>query len=305
VHRFIIPDTVRVDSGVESGSEVQIHYDPMLAKVIAHGPDRATARRSLASALRAAQIHGVTTNRELLVRVLEDEAFATGSTDTGFLDRRDPVALSAPLPEPRQIEQMVLAASIAGERGRRADAGVLSSLPSGYRNNPSQLTVDTYRHGERTVRLGYRILNDAVTVEIDGEPRDEATIMSADRTSVRLRSGGVDQTFDVHQVAEHMWVDGPAGGIALQRMRRLPAPDRSLEPGSLLSPMPGKVVRVLTEPGAEVGAGVPLVVVEAMKMEHTIAAPYDGVVTSVPVAEGDQVVAGTLLLVVEPDAKEA
>ncbi len=300
VHRFTMPDTVRVDSGVESGSQVQVHYDPLLAKVIAHGPDRASARRTLATALRSAQIHGVTTNRELLVRVLEDEEFAAGSTDTGFLERRDPVALSASLAHPREVEMMLLAASIAGERARRASATVLASLPSGYRNNPSQLTIDTYRVGNRDVRLGYRITGDSVRVEIDGEARDEVTIMAADAGRVRLRSGGVDETFEVHHVADRIWVDTALASVAMQKLRRLPVPERAVEPGSLLSPMPGKVVRVLTELGAEVASGVALVVVEAMKMEHTVAAPHNGVVASLPVAEGDQVEADQILAVVEP-----
>ena len=302
VHRFDIDDSVRVDSGVEAGTDVSIHYDPMLAKVIAHGPTRGDAIRTLALALRRARIHGVVTNRELLVRMLEHEDFAAGRTDTGLLERLDPVALSAPLAGPADADVMLLAASVASQRRRRGAAVAMRTLPSGYRNNPSQLTIDSYLLGDRTTRLGYRIGHESVEYAIDGEPRGAAAILAADSERVRLRIDGVDRTFTVAAYGSQIEIDGPSGSLSARLLPRLPEPEKRIEPGSLLSPMPGKVVRVAAAEGERVAAGAALVVVEAMKMEHTIASPHDGVVAAVPVVEGQQVSAEQILAIVEPEA---
>ena len=297
---FAIGEGVRVDSGVENGSEVSVFYDPMLAKVIAHGENRDIAARTLAKALRSARIHGVTTNRELLVRVLEDEAFLAGDIDTEFLTRLDATILGAPLASVGEIEAMALAASLAGQARRRQSAAVMATIPTGFRNNASQLNIDTYRFDDRTLAVGYRIQGEVVTVQIDGENRPEAILLSTGPTSVRLRYAGLDQTFEVVTVDNDVLVDSATAGASFVRLPRLPVPEVHVDPGSLLSPMPGNVVRVEAAVGDTIKAGTPLVIVEAMKMEHTVAAPHDGVVASLTVAPGDQVESDQVLAVVDP-----
>ncbi|HLX90013.1 MAG TPA: biotin carboxylase N-terminal domain-containing protein, partial [Acidimicrobiales bacterium] len=139
--RFELPEGpgLRVDSGVESGTEVSAHYDPMLAKVIAWAPTRAEAARRLAGALAGACIHGVTTNRDLLVRILRHDEFLRGDIDTAFLERHDPAELGAPLAGPDGTRLHALAAALAGQAERRATAPVLGAMPSGWRNNPAGL----------------------------------------------------------------------------------------------------------------------------------------------------------------------
>ncbi|WP_296151611.1 biotin carboxylase N-terminal domain-containing protein, partial [Pseudonocardia sp. SCN 73-27] len=133
LHSFTIPsgDGIRVDTGFVDGSVVSPHYDPMLAKVIAHGPTRTDAARALARALAGARIHGVTTNRDLLVGILREEEFLAGGTDTGYLTRHDPAALGAPA---GGVARHASAAALAAQATNRAGARVLATFPSGWRN---------------------------------------------------------------------------------------------------------------------------------------------------------------------------
>ncbi len=119
---------------MESGAEVGVHYDPMLAKVIAWAPARAAAARRLAAALRGARIHGLTTNRDLLVRILEEPGFLDGDTDTGYLDRIGLDVLAAPLADEAAVHVSALAAALAQAAASRSGAVVLGGLPSGWRN---------------------------------------------------------------------------------------------------------------------------------------------------------------------------
>ncbi|HEY5096983.1 MAG TPA: biotin carboxylase N-terminal domain-containing protein, partial [Acidimicrobiales bacterium] len=151
-----LDSVVRVDSGVESGSVVSPHYDPMLAKIIVHGPTRAEANAALATTLARARIHGVTTNRDLLVRTLRHPAFVAGETDTGFFDRHGLKVLATPLTGPEGVRRHALAAALAAQAERRVGAAVQPSVPSGFRNNASALQEVAYTHGDEVVHVGYR-----------------------------------------------------------------------------------------------------------------------------------------------------
>ncbi len=299
LHRFAIPPVpgVRVDTGVADGSVVGTHYDPMLAKVIAHGATRADAARRLARALRTAQLHGVTTNRDLLVGILGEPEFLAGGTDTGYLTRHDPVTLVAQAP----VAPYAVAAALAAQAENRRDARVLGTLPSGWRNVASAPQCVGYSVGERTVEVGYRLGRDGLVVTVDGEPL-RARLLRAAPDAVELEVGGVRRCYSVHRVDGAAYVDGPDGSSTLVEVPRFADPDTLAHAGSLLAPMPGGVVRVLAAVGAVVTAGQPLVVLEAMKMEHTIVAPVDGTVTEVGVAPGDQVDTGQVLAVVDDGA---
>ena len=153
----VAPRGVRLDAGVEDGAVIGVHYDPMLAKVIAWAPSRAEACAVLARTLARARIHGLRTNRDLLVRVLGHPAFAVGDTDTGFLDRHGLDVLSAPLVGLADERLAAVAAALAGAAWRRASAAVLSDLPSGWRNGPAvwPSSVLTGPAGEHRVRYRF------------------------------------------------------------------------------------------------------------------------------------------------------
>jgi acetyl/propionyl-CoA carboxylase alpha subunit len=170
LHQFRIPrEGVRVDAGVYDGTEIGIHYDPMLAKVIALGRSRVEAAQRLAEALAGARIHGVQTNRSLLVRIMRHPEFLAGAIDTHFLQRHSPAELGAPLTDDACAGVHALAAALADQAARRTNAPVLGSLPSGWRNNPSQDQEIAYRRGGNTIEVGYRFTRDGVEAHIDGE----------------------------------------------------------------------------------------------------------------------------------------
>src|SRR6476661_1292058 len=156
--RFAVPDRpgIRLDAGVADGTPVGVSYDPMLAKVIAWAPARAEAAARLAAALAGATLHGLTTNRDLLVRSLRHPEFLAGRTDTGFFDRIGLDVLAAPLAGPEEVELAPLAAALAAAAARRRDAPVLGELPSGWRNVPSQFQRAAFEVGDETVEVGYR-----------------------------------------------------------------------------------------------------------------------------------------------------
>ncbi|KAF3466011.1 biotin carboxylase N-terminal domain-containing protein [Streptomyces sp. Tu 3180] len=277
LHRLAVPGAVRLDTGYTDGDDIGVHYDPLIAKVVAHAPTRTEAVRKLASALERAVIHGPVTNRDLLVRSLRHEEFAEGRTNTGFYDRHLP-ALTGPAPDPHAP----LAAALADAHGR--------SRFGGWRNVPSQPQTKRYATADGEHEVRYRHTR-------DGLAADGVQVVHADAGLVILDVDGVRRRYEVSRHGDRVYV----GATALTALPRFPDPTAQHAPGSLLAPMPGTVVRVaegLTE-GAAVTAGQPLLWLEAMKMQHRITAPVTGTLSALRAAPGQQVEVGALLAVVE------
>ncbi|CAN5216366.1 biotin carboxylase N-terminal domain-containing protein [soil metagenome] len=300
LHTFEIPGGagVRVDSGVESGSVVSPYYDAMLAKVLAHGATRAEASARLSAALAGARLHGVRTNRDLLVRALRSEDWLAGDVTTSFFDRNDPKELGAPLADEGAVRVHAAAAALGAAAGRRAGAPVLAGLPSGWRNLPSAQQTTSYALGDRELVIGYAHRRSDTVVQVDGVPLDGVVVRSASATAVDLEVGGVRRGVRLHTVGSTTWVDSPLGSTALVEVERYPEPGSGLAEEARVAPMPGTVVRVDVAEGDAVTAGQVLVVLEAMKMEHAVRSPLDGVVEQVAVFTGQQVESETLLAVV-------
>ncbi|MFI5586508.1 acetyl/propionyl/methylcrotonyl-CoA carboxylase subunit alpha [Amycolatopsis sp. NPDC051758] len=302
LHTFEVPDVdreftegagLRLDSGFESGSVVGVHYDPMLAKVITWAPTRAEAARRLAKALAASKIHGVVTNRDLLVNILRHEAFLAGETDTAFFDRHGLDTLAAPLATVDTERVSALAAALADAAGNRASATTQGRLPSGWRNVRSAGQRKVFTAGDREHEVVYSLTRDGLKAE-----GHHAELVTAEPGRVVLDVAGVRRTFDVARHDGVSYVDSALGAVALKAEPRFADPDAALAAGSLVAPMPGTVVRLAVQAGDPVKAGDPLLWLEAMKMEHRIAAPADGVVAELPVTVGQQVEVGTILAVV-------
>jgi propionyl-CoA carboxylase alpha chain len=306
LHRFEIGSDdpgVRVDSGVESGGVVSPHYDPMLAKVIVHAPSRTEAAATLSATLAGARIHGVTTNRDLLVRTLRHPAFLAGDTDTGFLERHGVKQLAAPLADDDAVRRHSVAAALAGQARRRDRASVQRSIPSGFRNNPSAPQRTAYDIGEATIDVAYRFDRSGRTlavVEVNGSPAEIDGAVATPEV-VTLTTGGVARRYLVDWVGPNAFVDGPDGASTFVEHEQFPISADQVAEGSAVAPMPGGVARVAVSVGDTVEAGQILVVLEAMKMEHAVHASAAGTVTEVDVAQGDQVETGRILVVVEPD----
>ncbi len=293
---------LRLDAGVVSGDEVTVHYDPMLAKVICWAPDREQAATVLAAALERARIHGLVTNRDLLVRVLRHPAFLAGQTDTAFFETHGLTGLAAPLAAEEAVQLSVLAAALSGAATRQQTARVLGGLPSGWRNVPSALRRARFDRlpggtGPSRFAAGYRL--DRTGLAVEG--RDDVRLVSMTPDEVRLEVAGVTLRFDVAAYAGLVCVDSGLGPVTLRPVPRFADPVSHVAVGSLLAPMPGMVTRLGVAMGEQVEAGQPLLWLEAMKMEHVISAPAAGIVMELPVTAGQQVEVGSVLAVVKTD----
>ncbi len=285
--RFEVPaeEGIRVDAGFETGSEVSTHYDAMLAKVIAHAPSRRAAARKLAGVLERARIHGVRTNRDQLVAVLRDERFLAGKVSTDLLPLVELVETSA--------GQAPAAAALALAERSREQRAVQQGIPTAFRNVVSQPQVTEFEDGARVGWWGGR----------DGYVLTDGAVVSASSSEVTLEQDGLRTTYAVSVVGDQVDVDWPGGHVALRRTPRFVDPADVVASGSLLAPMPGTVVSVAVEQGQQVEAGQPVLVLEAMKMQHTVRAPGPGTVTEIDVKPGAQVAAGEVLAVVEEETE--
>ncbi|WP_210582240.1 biotin carboxylase N-terminal domain-containing protein [Streptomyces sp. GESEQ-4] len=277
LHCLAVPDGIRLDTGYTDGDTIGVHYDPMLAKAVAHAPTRAEAIRTLAGALERAAVHGPPTNRDLLVRSLRHKEFTTARMDTGFYDRHLP-ELTAPTPDPHAP----LAAALADAHG--------ASRFGGFRNVPSQPHTKRYEMAGEEHEVHYR--HARAGLEADG-----VRVVHADARLVVLERDGVQRKFEVTRYGDEIFVNT----TALKALPRFPDPTTQHAPGSLLAPMPGTVVRVADglSVGAAVRAGEPLLWLEAMKMEHRVSAPTTGTLSALDVVPGQQVTVGQLLAVVD------
>ncbi|MFE2940248.1 biotin carboxylase N-terminal domain-containing protein [Streptomyces sp. NPDC059255] len=301
---------LRVDAGYAGGDTIGVHYDALIAKVIAWAPTRAAALRRLRDALRRARVHGPDTNRAVLVRSLEHPEVLAGRLDTGFYDRHL-AALTAPAPGAGERHAAVAAA--LADAAARSRGGAVPARLGGWRNVPSAPQTKTYGAHEiryRATRDGFVVENATEDAEVTAEGAEAAVegdgaagtvrVTSVSPSRVGLETGGVVTHFDVAAYGDEVHVDSATGSYRLRARPRFADPSRGAEPGSLLAPLPGTVVRVaegLAE-GVRVGAGQPVVWLEAMKMEHRVVAPASGTLTALLAVPGRQVEVGALLAVV-------
>ena len=292
---------VRWDTGVESGSDVGVHYDPMLAKVIAHGRTREDAIDRLAGALERLGVAGVTTNRDLLVAVLRHPAFADGALDTHFIERHLPPAARGPRRDPSTERLHAIVAALHGHETRRRAGGPLpASIPSGWRNNRWRPQRVEFRIGGETVDVSY-VAAPAGRFTVDaGGSSSAATVHRSDAGAIDVEVDGVRSRFTVAVAGDAVAVHGPLGTTELVEMPRLPATRRADVAGGCVAPMTGIVRAVHVAPGDRVRKGQVLLVLDAMKMEHELAAQADGVVREVRVEVGQMVDPDAVLVIVSP-----
>jgi propionyl-CoA carboxylase alpha chain len=274
---------------------VGTHYDAMLAKVVAYASSREAAARQLAAALRGARVHGVTTNRDLLVASLLHPEFLAGTADTGFYAAHPPASLTAGYGLDPVLGALVAAlADAAHGRGP-----LLPGVASGFRNIPVGYRARTYAAGDREIEVRYRFGRDGL--EVAGMSGVALALVQATAGTVVLDVDGLRRSWTVGRFDDRVVVDGSRGSAELRRVPRFTDPAARLPAGALTAPMPGTVVRVGVRVGDAVTAGQPLVWLEAMKMEHVVHAPAAGTVEDLPVTVGQQVGQGTPLAVVAAD----
>jgi biotin carboxyl carrier protein len=197
------------------------------------------------------------------------------------------------------VGRAALAVAIGRQESHRAAARVLTTIPSGWRNNPSIMQQVRYSHRGDEVAVGYLSRRDGgFSCEVDGQ-RLEARVITSAAGPIEIEIDGLRSAFWVTSDGPNHWVQGPAGEVALEEIPRFPQPRQEQETGSYAAPMPGKVVAVNVEAGQAVNAGQVLMVLEAMKMEHRITCSEAGIVKELRVRVGEQVNAGQVMLVIE------
>lgn len=293
---------VRVDSGLRVGTSVGSDYDPMLSKVIVHARDRATALAGLDRALAGTTLLGVTSNIEFLRFLLADPDVRAGRLDTGLLDRR----VDDFLPTAASDDDFVVAAAYHWLRREPGQVGTgaprsLWDVPSGWRVGTHAPTPIRLAAGERVEHVYLTgVPEDALVRVGEGESRtvraefaaaeSDGTAPASARGVLALSVDGVRRTYRVAEQGDTLWVAGPCGVTTLRAIAEVSVRDDAGHVGDaeIRSPMPGSVIAVPVASGTRVTAGAAIVVVEAMKMEHTLTAPVDGVV-DVLVEAGAQV----------------
>jgi propionyl-CoA carboxylase alpha chain len=292
---------VRYDDGVESGSVISSYYDPMIAKVVAHAHTRTEASLRLAAALAQTRTFGLTTNRDLLVATLRHDAFLDGDTTTAFFDQHPEVLNAGPSGEARRASAIAVAL-VAQERDRPR-TGALASVPSGWRDLPGDAqrrVLSPPRGCGDDVEVAYRFGRAGeITVAVDGEPA-AVRIYQLDAAGIDIEIEGIRRRVVVDEAPDRsgrrLGSSGSDGDMEWIEAPRFRISDSRRSGTGPTAPLPGVVVQVAVDPGAEVAAGDVLMVIEAMKMEHTITAAVDAVIGSVLAAVGDSVEAGQILL---------
>jgi 3-methylcrotonyl-CoA carboxylase alpha subunit len=313
LHHLRFPEEdahVRVDTGVRAGDAISIHYDPMIAKLIAWDRDRNAALRRLVDALAGCEIVGLTTNVAFLRRVALHPAFAAGDVDTGFIARHRAALVpdAAPLSD-RILGLAALGWLLARQGEVRRAAGASQdpyspwNLSTGWRLNDDAYHVLRLRDGKTDVALTVHFRGGGFVLDLpDGAMPARGTLGPDGRLAANIggdvvRATVVRQGDDIIVLA-----DGESRRLTLfNPMHTAEAAEGG--GGRLAAPMPGKVIAVRSEAGARVKRGTPLLVLEAMKMEHTITAPADGVVEAIRYRAGDQVDEGAELVAFKPDAE--
>ena len=282
-------DGLRIETGVESGSVISTHYDPMIAKLITHGKDRSEAQRKMSSALSNLNCLGLTTNQDFLKAILANDDFQAGKYDTHFLQKQFSYTNEQ---SQEAVEVAAIAASAFDKVERESKRTLLQDMPSGWRNNFYQPQQETFLNGEEEVLVKYNASQYSI-----GENDFVVNIQEISGDEILLELNGIQERFTVVSNGNDYFIQHAHNGtVNLKRKERFPIKEAEKVKGGYISPMPGKVIKVLVEPGQEVKSGDGLLVLLSMKMENTICADEDGTVEEIYVTEEEDLEAGKLLL---------
>ena len=299
--RFDVPelDGCRIDHGVIAGQRVTPHYDPMLAKLIAWGPDRETARRRALRLVQDAQILGMTTNQTFLASVLACDAFVDGNANTGLIAEFFPDAARAEMAELSALELVLAAAVLRISLAARNE----SRLPFGFRNSigfPSQCRLSL---GQTDVEIELALHSQGTGVEVKGRVKDETvevTLLAWDGNRCTYSCDGVRRSIGYLATGSGVYLHAGLGSVLIEDTTlRAPQLADGVGSGKLKAPMDGAVVTITVKKGDQVTRGQTVAVIEAMKMEHPLKADVDGMVHAVHAELGAQVKGRQLLVEIE------
>jgi len=298
VHHWQVPtvDGLRVETAVQSGAEISIYYDPMIAKLIVHGSNRATAHRKMAYVLRHLKCQGLTTNQDFLLHLFEQEAIQQGNYDTHYIANHvDLIALRDKTEAQQAL--VLIAAMLEGWHQRNTQRKLLSAIPSGWRNNryaPQQISY--LWHSEQLTVFYTAFAEGSFDVTIS-ETDYKVKLIEVAAPWITFTVNGVQYKASlVKEVAKRFVHLQETGNCLISERERFPSKIKEKTAGGYQAPMPSQIIKILVSEGQEVKADDPLMIISSMKMENTILAAKDGTVKEIYAAEGRNVKAGFLLL---------
>ncbi len=304
--RMAAGEGVRIDAGVESGGEVSAFYDPLLAKVIAHGRTREEARRRLVSALGAAAVFGPRTNRDFLIDALQRPDFAAGKATTAFIEETYGERFTSPSISSPTLAAAAVLQHVCTMRRASASALVMSCELLDWSSANALQTIVAYQDGEIRQTLSVRPGNGAYAVAL-GEKQHSVTVVAMDDEAARFLIDGRTLSVAYWEDGRNIYLATPERTVELANLVSFIRPQGSgAGQGILVAPMHGKLIEVCVAEGAVVTRGDRLAVLEAMKMQHELLAEIDGRIARVAATEGSQIAANSLILEIraEPPADQ-
>ena len=285
----------RWDTGVKQGSVIGTDFDPMLAKVITKGKNRTDATNKLALALQSLHIGGVTTNRDFLVECLRSKDFYKGNTTSEFISIAKPkrsIELKGD-----ELEQAAISAALWIQGENRKNTPILKGIQSGWTNSRLPKQKINFLVNSEEISISYKSNRDG---SFNVNKGITAKIINWNKSGIDIEIENKRFFSKVTRKDEKLVVHGPWGDILFKIMPRFRSIGQEVKDGGLVAPMPGKVIDLKVKVGSKIKKGDTLVILEAMKMEHTIKAIEDGVVDELFISDSDQVENGALLMVIKP-----
>ena len=304
-HDAFVNADVRVDGGVRAGDTISPYYDPMIAKLIVRGADREQARARMLRALAATQIVGVHTNVGFLSRLMADDAFAEADLDTGLIERRRETLLPAPQPATREALLLACAAVLEQEKAANTPTTDPWAERCGWRVDGRYQRTLSFQDNESVQHVVIDVVEGVTSLAVDGQSAAVEMSSKTDgadgalRITLLIRGSRVSGTVVRQGARFDVFVSGKCETLTLKDPRVSAGQTEADHAGSLTAPMPGKIIAIEVKAGEKVKRGQALLVMEAMKMEHTITAGLDGVVENVYFGVGEQVAEGAVLISLE------
>lgn len=302
IHHWEVPqvDGLRIETAIESSSEISIYYDPMISKLIVWDKTRVGAHRKMSYVLKNLQCLGLTTNQEFLIKLFENQQFNEGKYDTHFLQNDFDFSQIKASSESQTVA--TIAATLYDWQERESKRKVLKNIPSGWRNSFYEHQKETYIIREEEFLVKYKYLNNKYFEFIIGENTHQVQLAKIEGNTIAFELDGQRYTYHLAKNEnEYFLRNEHLGGITFKLKERFPEAETEKVKGGYMAPMPSQVIKVLVKVGQEVQAGQGLIVLSSMKMENTIAAEEDGTVEEIYASDGENVEAGFLLVKVSSE----
>ena len=297
---YPLNEGIRWDNGVESGDVVTPNYDPMLAKVIAHAETREQASKLLAKELKSTHIAGLITNKEFLVNCLENKSFLGGKTTSDFIERESKkIFLDI---DKGLVDKSMKAAVLWLQQINKLDNQRLNFLPRNWTNGIMPKENISFTYQEEEYIFSYENISEDIVIHrkyFERISESKAKLLDHNQAGIRVELDEIILSAQITKQNDLITVNLGKGDVCFKINPRFADPNEVSIEGGLVAPMPGKILKIMNKKGAKVKAGDTLIILEAMKMEHTIKASDQGIISDLFVKVGDQVENGSLLMKID------